>query len=198
MTRSFCLLFAATLLFAACQKELSPDLISTPAATPAPEFVKYVIKKGEQFCDKNNPRAVETSEMKFVVKFDSSAVYQTTDPSNQDDINKLFGFSDNNGTHHAFSARFGWRWSNNALRLFGYIYNNSVLEYKELTTIPIGEEVKCQIRVTPSAYIFTVNSLVQTFPRMSTTTVAKGYQLYPYFGGDELAPHDIRILIKEL
>jgi len=35
-------------------------------------------------------------------------------------------------------------------------------------------------------------------PRESTTTMAEGYQLYPYFGGDETAPHDIFIWIEKL
>jgi hypothetical protein len=25
-----------------------------------------------------------------------------------------------------------------------------------------------------------------------------GYKLFPYFGGDELAPHDVKILIEDL
>jgi hypothetical protein len=133
-----------------------------------------------------------------MVKFDSSAIYQTIDPSNQYDINKLFGFSDNNGPHHVFSARIGWRWSDNALRLFGYIYNNGVQENKEIAAIPIGKEIGCKIKTTSANYIFTVDGNTIAMPRLSTTPLAKGYQLYPYFGGDELAPHDITILIKEL
>jgi len=34
--------------------------------------------------------------------------------------------------------------------------------------------------------------------RASSTATAVGYKLYPYFGGDEAAPHDINIWIKEL
>jgi hypothetical protein len=34
-------------------------------------------------------------------------------------------------------------------------------------------------------------------PRKSTTIKAVGYKLYPYFGGDELAPHPVSIWIKE-
>jgi hypothetical protein len=33
---------------------------------------------------------------------------------------------------------------------------------------------------------------------LAITTKAKGYQLYPYFGGNELAPHDMHIWIKDL
>jgi len=33
--------------------------------------------------------------------------------------------------------------------------------------------------------------------RASTTTEAEGYKLFPYFGGDESAPHTISIWMQE-
>lgn len=162
------------------------------------EFVAYTIKKGEQYCDKSIYQAVQYDKLSFMVKFDSSAIYQTTNAGNQDDINKLFGFSDNNVQHQQYSARIGWRWSKNALRLFGYVYNNTVRSSKELDTIDIGTENNCSIAVSENTYIFTVNGKSQTLPRESKTQKAEGYKLYPYFGGDEMAPHTISIQIKEL
>jgi hypothetical protein len=167
-------------------------------STPAPTgFEKYTIAQGQQYCDKNGYNAIQLSELKFTVKFDSSAIYQTIDPVNQLDINKLYGFSDNNALHHDFSARFGWRWSNNALRLFAYVYNNGVQANKELGTVAIGTENSCSIKVAGDKYIFTLNGKTDTMPRASTTANAVGYKLYPYFGGDEFAPHTISIWIKE-
>ncbi|MCW3073413.1 MAG: hypothetical protein JWP69_482 [Flaviaesturariibacter sp.] len=189
-------------LLSACQKEISPELANrAPGATPLPaaaEFVKYTIKAGEHFCDKSDFKIVETDELKFMVRFDSSAIYQTVNSSNQDDINKLYGFSDNNMQHHQFSARFGWRWSAGALRLFGYIYNNSIVASKEISAIPIGADVVCNLQVTATHYRFMVGNLKDSLPRLSTTAKAKGYQLYPYFGGDEPAPHTVSIWIKPL
>jgi hypothetical protein len=43
-----------------------------------------------------------------------------------------------------------------------------------------------------------MNDAHLTLPRTSTTPLAKGYLLYPYFGGDETAPHAIKIAIKSL
>ncbi|MDB5253676.1 MAG: hypothetical protein JWP27_2845 [Flaviaesturariibacter sp.] len=197
MTRLLCACLALLPGLWACQKEI---------AAPGPEkiqaadtgYVRYEIKAGDHYCDKNDFRIIETTDMRFRVRFDSSAIYQTTDPANQDDINKLYGFSDNNAAHHAFSARFGWRWSAGALRLFGYVYNNSIVESKELQAVPIGADIECSLRVTPARYIFTVNGAVDSLPRRSVTQTAKGYQLYPYFGGDEAAPHTVRILIQDL
>ena len=160
-------------------------------------FTKFTIAKGKQFCDNNIYVTTSYAELKFLAKFDSSAIYTTIDAGRQNDINKLYGFSDNNTTHHQFSARFGWRWSNNALRLFGYIYNDGLNEFKDLGTVALGTENVCAIKVTPTAYHFLLNGKTDSLPRTSTTIKAEGYKLYPYFGGNESAPHTINIFIKE-
>ena len=161
-------------------------------------FTKYTIAEGQQFCNNNPYNTTSYSELKFIAKFDSSAIYKTIDPGNQDDINKLYGFSDNNAAHHQFSARFGWGWTNNALRLYGYIYNNGIRDSKELGTVAIGYENNCSIKVTPTAYQFSLNGKTDSMPRNSKTVKAEGYKLYPYFGGDEQAPHVINIFINKV
>jgi hypothetical protein len=185
-----------------CQKNVQEIISSATSKTDQvikkSEFVKYTIPKGDQYCDKSSYAPVKLQQLSFIVKFDSSAIYQTVSKNNQSDINKLYGFSDNNDAHHEYSARFGWRWSNNALRLFGYIYNKGVMSFKELGTVDIGSENTCSIKVSDNQYIFSLNGNETTMPRESTTTQAEGYRLYPYFGGDEVAPHDISIWIEEL
>jgi hypothetical protein len=136
--------------------------------------------------------------MKFIVKFDSSALYQSQDPANQYDINKLYGFSDNGGDHHQYSARIGWRWSDGALRLFAYVYNAGIVASQEITTAAIGQEIHCSIKATANAYEFVINETAMSLPRSASTSKAKGYQLYPYFGGDETAPHEVRIWIRNV
>ena len=188
-----CLLF-----FSACQKD--DELIQSikKQMPPATTFTNYTIRQGQQFCDQSTFSAVEYSELEFVVKFDSSAIYTTLDPSNQYDINKHYGFSDNNSDHQKFSARFGWRWSDKSLHIFAHVYNYSILIWKELGTVQIGQENTCSVRVLDQQYIFSLNKITVILDRSSTTTAAVGYKLFPYFGGDELAPHDINIKIKEL
>ncbi len=135
--------------------------------------------------------------MKFTVMFDHSAIYQTVDPENQEDINKLFGFSDNDQHHQQFSARFGWRWSEGALRLFAYVYNNGELQTQEIRGFPLNQEINCSIKINADTYTFAAGESVVQMPRGSSTSMAKGYQLYPYFGGDEPAPHEVRIWIRD-
>jgi len=202
MKKQLIYLSIAAVLMTSCTKNID-SLISNVTtkdgqSAPANEFVKYTINKGEQYCDKNSYKLVSYEQLNFLVKFDSSAVYQTVAASNQNDINKLFGFSDNNKQHHEFSARFGWRWVDNALHLMAYVYNNSIMSYKEVGTVEIGSENTCSILVSGTSYIFTLNGTSVTMPRASTTAKAQGYKLYPYFGGDEMAPHTISVWIKEI
>ncbi|HEX8314904.1 MAG TPA: hypothetical protein VF609_07925, partial [Flavisolibacter sp.] len=78
MKNPFSLAIVCLYLFCcSCSKETPLQNLSTPA------FQQFIIPKGQHFATGNNLRAVETSELKFVVKFDSSAIYQTTDPENQ-------------------------------------------------------------------------------------------------------------------
>src|SRR5687767_9212183 len=113
MKRILCAV-AALLFLNSCNKAID-NLIEKQLTSPQKtgEFILYTIKKGEHYAGNNVYRPVELSELKFVVRFDSSAIYKTNSEVNQYDINKLYGFSDNNQDHHQFSARFGWSWNEN-------------------------------------------------------------------------------------
>ena len=189
------LLLVAVTCLAGCSKNTA-DFSGHPASVQTNEFVRYVIPQGQHYASPNSYKSITTSALNFTVRFDSSAIYQTVLPSNQYDINKLAGFADNRSNHHQFSARFGWRWSDGALRLFGYVYNEGAVVSKELQTIPIGVNVACAIQVLDNRYAFVVNGAVDYLPRAGKTTLAEGYLLYPYFGGDETAPHEISIHIR--
>lgn len=193
-------LFAAisVLMLASCKKSLKEMIKDNIDGPTTYQFVEYTIAQGGHSSDKNSYKSVTTSEMKFAVKFDNSASYQSVAPDNQLDVNKLYGFSDNNQEHHTSSARIGWRWYNNQLELHGYVYNNGAFSHKLLTAIPLNQEINCSIKVQGPAYIFTANAVSITMPRAAITEQAMGYQLYPYFGGDEVAPHQIKIQIKNL
>src|SRR5690606_10272540 len=90
-------LLAVSLFWIGCNKRV--ELVNNPST----EFIQYLIRQGQHYCDNNSFRKVSVSEMKFIVRFDSTAIYQTISAENQYDINKLFGFSDNNKDHHSFS-----------------------------------------------------------------------------------------------
>jgi len=202
MKNNLFILSIAVLIFSSCSKQIEKTETNVPTKeeteTVSNNYIQYTILKGQQYCDKTIFVPVKSSEISFKVKFDSSAIYRTVADSNQYDINKLLGFSDNNADHHAYSARFGWRWSNNALRIFAYDYNSGIMSFKELGTVQIGVENSCSIKVSGNEYIFSLNGAETKMPRASTTALAEGYKLFPYFGGNESAPHTISIWIEEL
>lgn len=191
MKKYYWLLLAV--LFASCDKGASifkQDHIGV--------FIFYTIKKGNNNSDQSQYRPFDASELNFIVKFDSTAMYRTANPMNQTDVNKLYGFSDNNQEHHQFSARMGWRWYNNQLQLFAYNYNNGVNDFLMIKSVPLNQEINCSIKIVGNKYLFTVDGTIVERPRAATTLTSKGYLLYPYFGGTEPAPQDITIAIKHL
>jgi hypothetical protein len=188
-------LLCAVLLSAGCHKSTDTFLDTSPVADTT-GFTKYVIQQGAHYASDNTYKPIETSELKFTARFDNSAMYQSATAENQYDINKLYGFSDNGAAHHEYSARFGWRWSAGALRLFAYVYNGGKVVSEELGPVPIGKNITCRIKVESRQYVFYCNEYVRTMPRQSKTGNGKGYLLYPYFGGDEAAPHEVDIWIR--
>jgi hypothetical protein len=198
MKRLFFLAAIALMSLTSCKKTIQGIINKSLDKTNGlNQYSDYLIKKGAQSSTLSSYQKVEYDELRFMVKFDSSAIYQASNASNQYDVNKLFGFSDNNAEHQQYSARFGWNWTKEGLSMYAYTYNNTVRDIKRIGVVPIGSENACSIKVISDAYIFTLNGNSITMPRESTTLKALGYKLYPYFGGDELAPHDIHILIKE-
>jgi len=136
------------------------------------------------------------SEMSFIVKFDSSAIYRTVHPENQFDINKLYGFSEGLDPH-LNSARIGWSYNENALRLYAYSYKKGIVSSREIVSVPLGTEISCSISLGPENYVFRVFDISVSLPREPAPAPASVYQLFPYFGGDEPAPADVRIIILD-
>lgn len=163
-------------------------------------FIEYIIEKGNQYSNDRVIKSIDTEELKFIAKFDSSAIYTTADTLNQLDINKLYGFiEDQLPNDHYNSARIGWRWYHNELQLFAYCYNKGTLEPETLIkSVDIGKEISCIIKKEGSNYVFNVDGSSVTLPRKSTSPRFTGNRLFPYFGGNEKAPHKIRILIKDI
>jgi hypothetical protein len=193
LTLTLVIIFLATNIL--CNKPIEDLATENPA--PVAPSVTYIIKQGEQFCTPNPFVTTVDSQLNFIAVFDSTCIYTTADSRNQNDINKLFGFSDCNTHHLENSARIGWRWSKDSLRIFAYVHNNSNIIFKEITTAEIGKEIKCNITCTEGEHLFKANEKDATLPRHCLGNYTR-YKLYPYFGGDELAPHKIEIKITEL
>lgn len=159
-------------------------------------YTTYLIRKG-QHSSTSSFKSVKTSLLRFEAVFDKSAVYSTTLANNQADINKLYGMSDCGSLHQTNSARFGWRWYNNRLEILGYVYNAGKWSYQYITSVELDKPYTYELSLQSQAYVFRVNGSEVTLPR-GCGGQGSGYMLYPYFGGDETAPHDITIKIRDL
>lgn len=161
------------------------------------EDAGYLIEAGEHYADGVNAAAQISPELHFEATFDDSAIYATEDPRNQHDINKLYGFSDCSSHHHTNSARFGWRWLDGALEIFAYIYVDGERMWEHLGDATIGEASHYDLVTDGAEYVFTFDGTTVRMPRGCAGDGGVKYRLYPYFGGDETAPHDITIEIVD-
>jgi len=186
---------ASCLLFTGC--ELVNKLVPEEATVKSEnEFTTYLIPEKGHFTS-NNFGIVPANKVKFLAKFDESAQYVTIDPFNQADINKLYGFSDCSTDHQSNSARFGWRWYNNQLEILAYTYVNQVRREKFITAVNLNQAYEYELAATDTTYVFKLNGRTVEMDRGCSGNSDK-YKLFPYFGGDETAPHTIKIEIKEL
>lgn len=200
----FVLVFLALGMLLCCQEKYSNDAYNTQE----PGFTDYLIRKGKSYSTDSTSIVPLNgiTEMKLKFRFDNSAIYTTVDPLNQADINKLYGFADcvsfttqyTIAPHHINSARFGWAWYNQALRIYAYCYNDSVRAFQELRTVEIGSTYTAGIKIIQGGYEFTIDNKKDTVRRTCALSTISGYKLFPFFGGTETAPHDVHIWIKEL
>lgn len=170
-------------------------LILTLFSLVSCRYGEFKIKEGKHYSG-THFSLFSGESLSIMFQFDDSAVYQTKEPNNQKDINKLFGFSDCGNRHHKNSIRLGWRWLNEQLEIHSYSYVNSERKHKLITTVPLNEPIPAEIKVLPEgSYLVTVNGITVKSQRGCTGKHPLGYILFPYFGGDETAPHDILITV---
>ncbi len=139
----------------------------------------------------------EGNGIQITALFDETAQYTLQQASNQADINKLVGFSDCTQHHQSESARFGWRWYEDELQILAYSYNEGNLNYKLMGAVAINQEINLTINIESEQYLFMGDGLeTVTLPRTINCESGENYWLWPYFGGDEPAPHTIEVRLK--
>lgn len=158
-------------------------------------FQTYTIKKGKH---RSGWRYNTTKSNSFNIEviFNESAQYTTVDPLNQYDVNKLWGVSDCGDNHSDNSIRFGWRWLNDSLEILWYRRIDGHFEFEKINSVNINETNRMHLTISKNSYELRVNGVIKTVSRPCSGDY-KRYKLYPYFGGDEKAPHTIKIRIKE-
>ena len=181
-------LFIILLLLSSCNliEEIKPKHWKT-----------YTIEQGNHYSNGTHIALIESTHIDFKAKFNSSAIYDLGNKSAQTSINKLYGFSDCNSQHHKNSARFGWLWnvSKQQLEIYAYVYLHGNVITHYLGNAIIDQEQDYSIYIGTDYYNFNFEGNQVQIPRGCNLNNPK-YLLYPYFGGNNTAPHQVTIEIK--
>lgn len=108
-------------------------------------------------------------------------------------INKLIGWS--RGHHHTCSVRCGWRPAaiSGYIDLFLYVYSKGHRHEKFFMTVECNKEFKLIMLISSKGHItFSALGKYLTLQEIDLN-IKPGYILFPYFGGNNVAPHDINI-----
>lgn len=127
----------------------------------------------------------------FSFRFDESAKYDLLDVD-QYDTNKLIGFKYGIDPHKN-SARFGWRWSldKQHIVIVGYSYVNGDRSIFDIGYCLPNESCNGEIEVTDKEFIYRFRGV--EYKAAKTKNSMWKFFLFPYFGGNKKAPHNINI-----
>jgi hypothetical protein len=152
----------------------------------------YTIPKGEHYS--SHPFSFYSGSKKnFVITalFDESCRYDLNSVD-QFDINKLWGVSF--GDHQKNSIRIGWNYDaqKDEIILSVYTYENGQRKYRQVSTCRINQLFLLSLTLNKSSYTVSEGLGSIEIPYKYPWLKA-GYYLYPYFGGNQPAPHDVHI-----
>jgi len=157
--------------------------------------VNFIIKESKHSSGIHFVPHLGVKRMDKTITFTDSCKYTSANK----DWNKLFGFS--YGHHHNTSFRIGWRFRNNKFETCLYFYINGERKERRLEYVTTDVEYRFIITVhdTKVTITYGVNGkeLKSYDVRIEKINKKAGYYLFPYFGGQEVAPHKMLIKVKD-
>jgi hypothetical protein len=148
------------------------------------------------------PIGISTQHIfKYKIKFDKNCLY-TINNIDQWDINKLVGFS-GSYSHHIQSCRVGWRCLDGEnIQLVTYCYDNKVrLPEVIISDVKPDEEFTITLKNSQKNWTFIFYQEGKGRKVININKKSSGwflkYLLFPYFGGNQKALHNMSIYIKE-
>ena len=159
----------------------------------------YKIKEGKHFSGFRVSPTYNKNVSIYEVIFTKNCIYDLNN-TDQMDVNKLFGLS--YMYHHTNSARFGWRAEGNKIQISAYCYRDGERYMKDMCLVDTDKTYSMIITNIGDYYEFEIKdttSPLYSYAKISKPKTPKiGYKLWPYFGGNESAPHDVKILMKKI
>lgn len=169
---------------------------------------KFTIKKGKHssvlFGFLPHFRFSFKNQFAYKIKFGTNCLYDFNDVDDWD-INKLVGVS-TSYHHHVQSARIGWRCiDNKTIELLAYCYNKREriggFDDYILGVVKPGEEFYCSITVEANKFVLIFNKGIE-YKKIELNKDDNSwkfkYFLFPFFGGNNPAPHDMDIFVDEV
>lgn len=137
---------------------------------------------------------VGCTRLRFRAKFYPNCVYKPQREPEQ--ISKLYGISW--GHHHECSARVGWRSDGSRIEVLSYVYvAHGRHESQHLDWIDVQEWHEYLIERTGDEVAVSING-EEPVRHTLFAPAAASYKLYPYFGGEVPAPHEMWIEVEVL
>lgn len=142
-------------------------------------------------------------KMERIVSFDITAKYELS-ATDQDDVNKLFGFGFLPG-HHTDSVRFGWNYNNGTSKviIFAYCYVNGARVIEYIGEVLTHRAILLSISKIGNLYSFNATDVINSWHSYGSCDISfthkkrLSYKLGCYFGGNNPSPHKINIEIKK-
>ena len=160
--------------------------------------MKFLIKKDKHYSEQYLYKFVNILNtnrfLKYQVLFDNTCKYEIP-KEDQEDINKLFGYT-LGFNHHKDSARFGWFYQDKTIHLHAYVYDNGVRKSKLIKNLDLNTQYVLTLVDEGNNWLFSVDdgwSVIGSVKIPKSCEFKYGYKLWPYFGGNNTAPHDITI-----
>jgi hypothetical protein len=163
----------------------------------------FTVKQGKHYSDGLIYKALNlftfTGKLSRTVMFDESCEYSLP-TEDQRDVNKLFGYSVG-FDHHQNSARFGWHWYRGSIYVSAYLYRDGERIDLPLTKLNLKTWYQFSLEAQAESDCFVIRDHESTLVIANIERRAKfrgGIQLWPYFGGNNSAPHDVQIRMESL
>lgn len=166
----------------------------------------YLIKQGNHYCnvsifDRLFSIGYNVKKISFRFKFHKECWWTPARNSDDNDLNKLYGISYGLNSDHVNSVRLAWKPDFNVsgkIDVYGYIYDelpNSQHLSQYIASVQTETDCTAVITNNGNKYDFVVNSANAEMPNTHTDS-GFCFRLYPYFGGNNTAPHDMTIEIE--
>lgn len=172
-------------------------------------FEVFVIKRGRHnsikassFWPFNFKFGMAPKTLKFAVVFGDGCDYED---NNSGDINKLYGISYGFDNHYR-SVRIGWLYNSNlkVIELYTYAYVKGNRVIRHLMNVQLYESIYITLWKVKNEMVVRI-SVSDTEKTERKIDFVSGidhesirFRQYPYYGGNNPAPNDIKIMIKEM